>query len=385
MVKARTRRNNHRQREEARRQQDFLRRQQMEEEQRMPGFQDVEGMETKNEDIELPFFDLDTIAIATKNFSSKNMIGEGGFGPVCKGKVATGQKIVVKRLSNNSGQGLQEFTNEVILISKLQHRNLVKLLGCCIEGEERMLIYEYMPNKSLDYFIFGLNRRLELPWQKRFEIAMGILRGILYLHQDSRLRIIHRDLKASNILLDEELSPKISDFGIARSFGRDQIKAKTKRVIGTYSYMSPEYAIDGKFSVKSDVFSLGVLLLKIVSGKKNTKFHHPDHYHSLLDHTWLLWNDHRVLELVDSCLKSTYIESQVLKCIQVGLLCVQKLPNDRPTMSSVVFMLGNEGVALPEPKQPGFFVERSFIDSDSSTGERSHTENALTMTIMEPR
>ncbi|XP_059661596.1 G-type lectin S-receptor-like serine/threonine-protein kinase At4g27290 isoform X1 [Cornus florida] len=343
------------------------------------------GMQSQNEDIELPVFDLHTLANATKNFSCTNMIGEGGFGPVYKGKLTTGQEIAVKRLSNNSGQGLQEFKNEVMLISKLQHRNLVRLLGCYVEGEERMLIYEYMPNKSLDYFIFDQNRRLELPWQKRFEIAMGISRGLLYLHQDSRLRIIHRDLKASNILLDEELSPKISDFGIARSFGIDQIEAKTKRVIGTYGYMSPEYAIDGKFSVKSDVFSLGVLLLEIVSGKKNRKFHHPDHYHSLLGHAWLLWNEHRVLELVDSCLENSYIESQILRCIQVGLLCIQKLPKDRPTMSSVVFMLGNEGVPLPEPKQPGFFVERSSIVAETSSGERSHTGDALTITMIEAR
>ncbi|XP_059655501.1 G-type lectin S-receptor-like serine/threonine-protein kinase At4g27290 [Cornus florida] len=343
-----------------------------------------EGMETKNEDIELPFFDLDTIANATKNFSCTNMIGEGGFGLVYKGKLKTGQEIAVKRLSNNSGQGLQELKNEVMLISKLQHRNLVRLLGCCDEGEERMLIYEYMPNKSLDYFIFDQNRRLELPWQKRFEIAMGISRGLLYLHQDSRLKIIHRDLKASNILLDDELSPKISDFGIARSFGRDQIEDKTKRVIGTYGYMSPEYAIDGNFSVKSDVFSLGVLLLEIVSGKKNWRFHHPDHHHSLLGHAWLLWNEQKSLELVDTYLENSYIESQVLRYIQVGLLCVQKLPKDRPTMSSVVFMLGNEGVALPEPKQPGFFVESS-MDAETSTSERSHTGNELTITIMEAR
>ncbi|XP_059661581.1 G-type lectin S-receptor-like serine/threonine-protein kinase At4g27290 [Cornus florida] len=343
------------------------------------------GIETKNEDWELPFFDLFTIANATMNFSSTNMLGEGGFGPVYKGKLATGQEIAVKRLLNNSGQGVHEFKNEVTLISKLQHRNLVRLLGCCIEGVERMLIYEFMPNKSLDYFIFDQNGRQELPWQKRFEIVLGISRGLLYLHQDSRLRIIHRDLKASNILLDDELNPKISDFGIARSFGRDQIEAKTKRVIGTHGYMSPEYAMDGKFSVKSDIFSFGVLLLEIVCGKKNWKFHHPDHHHSLLGHAWMLWNEHRAMELVDPCLEISYIESQVLKCIQVGLLCVQKLSKDRPIMSSIVLMLGNEGVTLPQPKQPGFFVERCSIDAETSTGENCHTRNELTTTIMEAR
>ncbi|VVA37651.1 PREDICTED: G-type lectin S-receptor [Prunus dulcis] len=317
------------------------------------------------EDLELPLFDFDTIAAATNNFSYTNKLGEGGFGPVYKANLTREEFIAVKRLSKDSGQGIEEFKNEVTMIAKLQHWNLVKLLGCCIQGEERMLIYEYMPNKSLDCFIFDQSRKALLDWRKRFDIIMGIARGLLYLHEDSRLRIIHRDLKSSNILLDDELNPKISDFGIARIFGRNQTEAKTKRVIGTYGYMSPEYAIDGKFSMKSDVFSFGVLLLEIVSGRKNRGFHHPDHHHTLLGHAWLLWNKNKGLELMDSCLDNSYVKFDVLRCIQIGLLCVQKLSLDRPAMSSVVFMLGNEGAILPQPKEPGFFTERSSTGNDN--------------------
>ncbi|KAF8023933.1 hypothetical protein BT93_F1207 [Corymbia citriodora subsp. variegata] len=192
------------------------------------------GMRSGKEDIDLPSFDFPTINIATGHFSQSNMIGVGGFGTVHKGNLSTGQEIAVKRLSKSSGQGLEEFMNEVLLIAKLQHRNLVGLLGCCIEGEERMLIYEYMPNKSLDYFIFDDDRSFTLAWKSRFDIVMGIVRGLLYLHQDSKLRVIHRDLKASNILLDADLNPKISDFGLARIFGGDEREARTRRIIGTY-------------------------------------------------------------------------------------------------------------------------------------------------------
>ncbi|XP_024160059.1 G-type lectin S-receptor-like serine/threonine-protein kinase At4g27290 [Rosa chinensis] len=344
------------------------------------------GSRSNKEDMELPLFDFHTIAAGTNNFSGTNILGEGGFGPVYKANLAQEQLVAVKRLSKDSGQGIDEFKNEVTMIANLQHRNLVKLLGCCIEGQERMLIYEYMPNKSLNCFIFDENRKKSLDWQKRVNIIIGTARGLLYLHQDSRLRIIHRDLKSSNILLDNELNPKISDFGIARIFGLDQTEAKTKRVIGTYGYMSPEYAIDGHFSVKSDVFSFGVLLLEMVSGRKNRGFHHPDHHHSLLGHAWLLWNKEKVLELLDPCLEDSYVELEVLRCIQVGLLCVQKRPIDRPVMSSVVFMLSNEGAMLPEPKEPGFFTERSSMDGDTFISEgRSKTGNMITITTMEAR
>ncbi|KAF3453568.1 hypothetical protein FNV43_RR04008 [Rhamnella rubrinervis] len=314
----------------------------------------------QKEDLELPLFDLSTIATATNNFSLANKLGEGGFGPVYKGMLDDGQEIAVKRLSVSSGQGVNEFKNEVILFAKLQHRNLVKLLGCCIQGEEKMLVYEYMPNKSLDSLIFDDNQGKLLEWSRRFQIICGIARGLLYLHQDSRLRIIHRDLKASNVLLDKEMNPKISDFGMARIFGGDQTEGNTNRVVGTYGYMAPEYAFDGQFSTKSDVFSFGILMLEIICGKRSRGYHHDNHGITLIGHAWTLMQEGRPFELIDAQL-SDYSQcmSQVLRCIHVSLLCVQQNPVDRPCMSSVVLMLSSEG-ALVQPKPPGYYMETDF-------------------------
>ncbi|XP_028063443.1 G-type lectin S-receptor-like serine/threonine-protein kinase At4g27290 isoform X3 [Camellia sinensis] len=340
----------------------------------------------EEEDLALLLFDLATVSSATNNFSLTNKIGEGGFGPVYRGELTTGKEIAVKRLSKTSGQGLEEFKNEVILISKLQHRNLVRLLGCCIHEEERMLIYEYMPNKSLDTFIFNQTNGTSLDWKKRFDIIVGIARGLLYLHRDSRLRVIHRDLKAGNILLDSEMNPKIADFGLARSFGGDHFEENTNRIIGTYGYMSPEYAINGHFSVKSDVFSFGVMVLEIVSGKKNRGFYDPDHDLNLLGHAWKLWNEGKPIKLFDVFMEDPIPTSEVLRCIQVALLCVQQRPEDRPTMSSVLLMLDSENPVLPMPKQPGFYSERVITDIDySSTGKYHCTTNEVTITMLHGR
>ncbi|PRQ31540.1 putative protein kinase RLK-Pelle-DLSV family [Rosa chinensis] len=311
----------------------------------------------QKEDLELPLFNTTTIATATDNFSDDKKLGEGGFGPVYRGTLADGQEFAVKRLSSSSSQGFNEFMNEIIMIAKLQHRNLVKILGCCVQ-EEKMLMYEYMPNGSLDNFIFDQTRAVLLDWPKRFHIICGIARGLLYLHQDSRLRIIHRDLKASNVLLDDEMNPKISDFGLARILtGGDQTGGNTKRVVGTYGYMAPEYAADGVFSVKSDVFSFGIL-------------------------AWRLWNEGRPLELIDSWLKSLCNLSEVLRCIQVSLLCIQHHPENRPSMASVVIMLGSD-IALAQPKQPGFFLEKEH-EAGPDIGNESST-NEISISLLEAR
>ncbi|KAJ8748847.1 hypothetical protein K2173_013278 [Erythroxylum novogranatense] len=333
------------------------------------------------EDLELPTIELSVIMKATENFSVENKLGQGGFGPVYKGTLQDGQEIAVKRLSMGSEQGVEEFKNEVLLIAKLQHRNLVKLLGCCIQSGERMLIYEYLSNKSLDYFIFDPTRSKLLDSQKRLSIIDGIARGLLYLHQDSRLRIIHRDLKASNVLLDNNLNPKISDFGMARIVGGDQTEANTSRVVGTYGYMAPEYAVDGLFSVKSDIFSFGVLVLEIVSGRRNRGFYSQNHCHNLLGHAWRLWLDERPLELLEDISGEATVISEIIRCIHIGLLCVQQRPEDRPNMSTVVLMLGGEGT-LPQPKQPGFFTERNVPEQESSS---SASINDITVTMLDPR
>ncbi|KAJ9169031.1 hypothetical protein P3X46_020500 [Hevea brasiliensis] len=297
-------------------------------------------------------YDFATIEAATSMFTEDNKLGAGGFGDVYKGTLPNGQEIAVKRLSRSSGQGIEEFKNEVILVAKLQHRNLVRLLGFCLEGEEKILIYEFVPNKSLDCFLYDLEKQAQLDWTQRYKIIKGIARGTLYLHEDSRFKIIHRDLKANNILLDKNMNPKISDFGLARIFGVDQTHANTNRIVGTYGYMSPEYAMHGQFSTKSDVYSFGVLILEIVTGKKNGSFSGD-----LMSYVWKKWKDGMALDVLDPTLRGSCSRNEVTRCIHIGLLCVQQDPAERPTMATIVLMLSSRSVTQPLPKQPGFFFD----------------------------
>ncbi|KAG6420664.1 hypothetical protein SASPL_117200 [Salvia splendens] len=329
---------------------------------------------------ELPLFTFTMLSNATENFDCTNKLGQGGFGPVYKGKFPNGVEIAVKRLARSSNQGVEEFVNEVEVISRLQHRNLVRLLGCCVESEEKLLVYEYMPNGSLDAYLFGSHRHNLLTWKTRKLIIEGICRGLLYLHRDSRLKIIHRDLKASNILLDEALGPKISDFGMARIFCGNDDQANTTRVVGTFGYMPPEYALNGTFSEKSDVYSFGVLLLEIVSGKKHSSF--DDQQLFLTAYTWELWNEGKIVKLMDPAIyeDDSGMEDDIVRYGNVGLLCVQEMAADRPNMATALSMLNCEILELPCPKQP------AFVGTQSST-KRSHkvSVNEVTISVVEGR
>ncbi|KAL9690541.1 hypothetical protein QQ045_010943 [Rhodiola kirilowii] len=333
--------------------------------------------------------DFETVKAATDNFSNDNKLGQGGFGSVYKGKLADGQKIAVKRLATGSRQGDLEFKNEVVLVAKLQHRNLVRLLGFCLEGQERLLIYEFVANASLDKFLFDPYRRSYLDWERRYKIIGGVARGLLYLHEDSRLRIIHRDLKASNVLLDEQMHPKIADFGMARLCIMDQTQGNTNRIAGTFGYMAPE-SVRGQFSVKLDVYSFGVLLLELVSGQKNSCFQVGETAEDLIRFAWDSWRAETAAKMIDPVIINGP-RNEILRCIHIGLLCVQESVTTRPTMASVVTMLNSFLVALPPPSEPAFYMhmeaERPMLagSSNSKCIFSNFSKNEVSITEMEPR
>ncbi|KAL2473240.1 putative LRR receptor-like serine/threonine-protein kinase [Forsythia ovata] len=321
---------------------------------------------------------------ATDDFNPVNKLGEGGFGPVYRGTLEDGRVVAVKQLSVASHQGKSQFVAEIATISAVQHRNLVKLFGCCIEGDKRLLVYEYLENKSLDQETESLcfdgagNRSLSLDWPTRFDICLGVARGLAYLHEESRLRIVHRDVKASNILLDSDLNPKISDFGLAKLYDDKKTHIST-RVAGTIGYLAPEYAMRGHLTEKADVFSFGVVVLEIVSGRPNSDSSLEDDKMYLLEWAWNLHETNQELELVDKTLSSVN-DDEVKRIIGVALLCSQTSPGLRPSMSRVVSMLSGDIEVPPVTSKPGYLTDWKFSDAttfmsntDSST---SRTDNS---------
>ncbi|XP_026445556.1 probable LRR receptor-like serine/threonine-protein kinase At1g53430 [Papaver somniferum] len=285
------------------------------------------------------YFSLRQIKAATGNFDPANKIGEGGFGPVYKGQLHDGSIIAVKQLSSKSKQGNREFINEIGMISALQHQNLVKLFGCCIEGNQLLLIYEYMENNSLARALFGKEeQRLNLNWPTRHKICLEIAKGLAYLHEESRLKIVHRDIKATNVLLDKDLTAKISDFGLAK-LDEDENTHISTRIAGTVGYMAPEYAMRGYLTYKADVYSFGIVALEIVSGKSNTNYRPKEEFVYLLDWAYVLQEQGNLLDLVDPVLGSKYSKKEALKMLNIALLCTNPSPSLRPLMSSVVSML----------------------------------------------
>ncbi|XP_065850969.1 probable LRR receptor-like serine/threonine-protein kinase At1g56140 [Euphorbia lathyris] len=303
-------------------------------------------------------FDFQALKKATKNFHPNNLLGRGGFGPVYQGKLVDGRLVAVKKLSlEKSQQGESEFLSEVRMITSIQHKNLVRLLGCCSDGDQRLLVYEYMKNRSLDLIIYG-NSDQFLDWNTRFQIVLGIARGLQYLHEDSHLKIVHRDIKASNVLLDDKFQPKIGDFGLARFFPEDQTYLSTT-FAGTLGYTAPEYAIRGELSVKADIYSFGVLVLEIISWRKNTDLTLPSEQQYLPEYAWKLHEKSRVIELVDPRIQEHgYEEKDVLQAINVALLCLQPHANLRPPMSDIVAMLTCKVQMAATPVKPAFLERR---------------------------
>ncbi|CAL9182715.1 unnamed protein product [Musa hybrid cultivar] len=334
-------------------------------------------------------FRYEMLVAATRNFNPKQKLGEGGFGPVFKGRLEDGRDVAVKRLGRGSRQGAREFENEAMLLSRVQHKNVVNLYGYCAHDDDKLLVYEYIPNESLDKLLFskgedeGKGSQMQLDWKRRYQVIVGVARGLLYLHEGAHTAIIHRDIKASNILLDNRWVPKIADFGMARLFPEDQTHVNT-RVAGTNGYMAPEYVMHGSLSTKADVFSFGVLVLELISGRKNSAFSPlPDpEANSLLEWAWKLYKKGQRLELLDPAVASTADAEQVALCVQIGLLCTQSDPKLRPDMKRVVIILSKQPSVLEEPTRPGIpgsrYRRRSYGTRGShySAGESSSTINS---------
>ncbi|OAY26157.1 putative serine/threonine-protein kinase isoform X1 [Manihot esculenta] len=340
-------------------------------------------------------FSYNELRSATDDFHPTNKIGRGGFGTVYKGTLKSGRQVAVKTLSAQSKQGVREFLNEITLISKVRHPNLVELIGCCAEGTNRILVYEYVENNSLDRALLGpKNTTIQLDWRKRSAICLGIARGLAFLHEELDPHIVHRDIKASNVLLDKEFNPKIGDFGLAKLFP-DNVTHISTRVAGTTGYLAPEYAMGGQLTMKADVYSFGVLILEIISGRSSAKASWGGMEKLLLELAWQLHEEGKLLELVDPDL-GDFPEEEVIRYMKVAFFCTQAAASRRPLISQVVDML-SRNIRLNEKllSAPGFFqdsvgssgppfsTKKLFAESSSTSIQMSSIP--VTITEVTPR
>ncbi|CAN7021504.1 hypothetical protein IGI04_022566 [Brassica rapa subsp. trilocularis] len=308
-------------------------------------------------------FKYEVLEKATESFHDSMKLGQGGAGSVYKGILPDGRVVAVKKLFFNTREWADQFFNEVNLISRVEHKNLVRLLGCSIEGPKSLLVYEYVQNRSLDQILFMKNTVHILSWKQRFTIIIGISEGLEYLHRGSEVKIIHRDIKTSNILLDQNLSPKIADFGLARSLGTDKTQTNTG-IAGTLGYLAPEYLIKGQLTEKADVYAYGVLIIEIATGKKNNAFSQGTS--SVLHSVWEHFKADTLKSSVDPRLKGMFTEEDALKVLEIGLLCVQSSVELRPSMSEIVYMLKNNDCKFDSPRQPPF-LSASVLMADEET------------------
>ncbi|EOY13217.1 Kinase superfamily protein isoform 4 [Theobroma cacao] len=319
-------------------------------------------------------FTYKELKMATGNFHYSNKIGEGGFGVVYKGTFRDGTVGAIKVLSADSKQGVREFLTEINVIADIEHENLVKLYGCCVEGNHRILVYGYLENNSLAQTLLGGGHSsMQFSWQARRNICIGVAKGLAFLHEEVRPHIVHRDIKASNILLDKNLMPKISDFGLAKLFP-EYVTHISTRVAGTTGYLAPEYAIRGQLTRKADIYSFGVLLLEIVSGRCNTNRRLPLSEQYLLERAWEMYEQGQLVELVDTSLNGDFNDEEAQRFLKIALLCTQDMPKLRPTMSEVVKMLmGEAAVNDQNISRPGLLSEfmslRGHKDKSDLTSE----------------
>ncbi|GJX85306.1 cold-responsive protein kinase 1 [Tanacetum coccineum] len=338
-----------------------------------PEFED-ELSEVQN----LKLYSYKELKAATDDFSLANKIGEGGFGPVYLGKLRHGKQAAIKVLSAESRQGAREFLTEIKVISDIEHENLAKLIGCCVEGNHRILVYDYIENNSLAQTLLGSGHSsIQFSWRTRTKICIGIARGLAFLHEEVRPHIVHRDIKASNILLDKDLTPKISDFGLAKLIPVNMTHVST-RVAGTIGYLAPEYAIRGQLTRRADVYSFGVLLVEIVSGRCNTNSLLPADEQYILERVWDLYERNELVELVDTAMYGDFDPEEACKYLKIGLLCTQDNPKLRPVMSTVVKMLSGE-MKIDETQitKPGLISDFMDLKIRSNPNKTADATNEL--------